>query len=148
MIGKSYILTSLKFEGEIELFYDERDHISAFEIRTELTIEQLTKFFGKFPITIADINFFEQSPGVTILEVPEDLSFDKFWSEWCGKVANKDRTKALWDKMPKKNRVRCMWSLKAYKRYVDRNSNWYNPQYPDSYISGKKLGYLNDWNKM
>jgi hypothetical protein len=148
MIGKSYILTSTKFEGEIELVYDEREQISAFEIRTELTHQQLINFFGKFPITIADIKYLEQSPVITILEVPEDLSFERFWSEWCGKQANRERAKVLYDKMPKKDKVRCIWSLKAYKRYIDRNSNWYNPQYPDSYLSAKKSGWLNDWNKM
>lgn len=148
MIGKSYIMTSDKFEGEIELVYDERDKISAFEIRTDLRDEQLERFFGRFPITVDDVKNFEKSPGVTVLEVPEDLSFDKFWAEWCGKAANKERSKSMWDKLPKKHKVRCIWSLKAYKRYIDRNSSWYNPQYPDSYLSTKKPGWLNDWNKM
>ncbi|HUM50467.1 MAG TPA: hypothetical protein PK431_01585 [Chitinophagales bacterium] len=148
MIGKSYILTSTKFDGEIELVYDERDNISGFEIRTELSHQQLINFFGKFPITIPDIKYLKESAVITILEVPEDLSFDNFWKQWCGKQANKERASLLWQKMPKKNKTRCMWSLKAYKRYIDRNASWYNTMYPDSYLSPRNPAYLNDYNKM
>lgn len=148
MIGKGYILTSPKFQGEIEILYDENDLITAFEIRAELSLDQLTRFFGRFPITEADIKRFEASPDVTVLLVPEDLSFSKFWAEWPGKSANKERAQLLWDKLAKKNKVRCLWSLRAYKRYIDRNCSWYSPQYPDTYLSARKPGWLNEWNKM
>lgn len=148
MIGKSYIITSTKFDGEIEIVYDEAGSVCGFELRTQLNIEQLTKFFGKFPITENDIERYKKSNDANIYEVPEDLSFDTFWLNWCGKQANKERAKILWDKLPKKDKVRCMWSLKAYKRYMERNAHWYNPQYPDSYLSAKKAGWLNDYNKM
>lgn len=148
MIGKSYILTGANFDGEIEFVYDEKNRISAFEIRADLSDVGINRIFEKFPITIDGIAFFEKLPNITILEVPEDLSFDTFWENWCGKQANKERAKLLWDKMPKKNKVRCLWSLKAYKRYIERNAHWYNSMYPDSYLSARKPAWLNDYNKM
>lgn len=148
MIGKAYIITSTKFDGEIELIYDEAKNIQAFELRTELTEEQLTNFFGRFPITIKDVELYKNAKNTKVYEVPEDLSFETFWQNWCGKIANKERAKLLWDKMSKKNKVRCLWSLKPYKRYIDRNSHWYNSMYPDSYLSPRKPAYLNDYNNM
>lgn len=148
MIGKSYIITSQRFAGEIELVYDQSNNICGFELRTELTPEQLRNFFRHFPITVADVDIYKKSNTTSVYEVPEDLSFDRFWENWPGKQANKERAKTIWDKMSKKDKVRCMWSLKAYKRYIDRNAHWYNPQYPDSYLSPRKPGWLNDFNIM
>ena len=148
IIGKGYIITSINFAGEIELVYGADCSICSFELRTDLTAEQLSRFFSRFPVNEAEIENYKKAKNTTVYEIPEDFSFDAFWCNWCGKQANKERAKLLWDKMAKKNKVSCMWSLKPYKRYCERNAHWYNPMYPDSYLSPRKPGYLNDYNKM
>lgn len=147
---KKYIITHENFNGELEFRYDPAGLVYNVDVRAELTIPQAQFIFQTMPVEAATLPAWAQTNGFEAKEIPADLSFASWWAMWCnagGVQANKKRAQALYEKLSKANQVKAIWSLKSYKRFLQR-CTWISPQYPDTYLSHRKPGYENDWDKM
>ncbi|MFN4249286.1 MAG: hypothetical protein ACK4EY_16280 [Flavipsychrobacter sp.] len=140
---KNYIVTSEEVVGEIEIRYDDRGLFYGIIIRAELEPTTLHWVVSNIPITASKINVWQQH--FTVLEVPNDISFEAFWHNWPEEKIDRKRAENVWKRMSLKDKTRAIWVLGAYKRYCQRNP-YKSPKSPAAWLNEKK--YENDYNKM
>ncbi len=148
---KKYIVTHANFIGELEFRYNPEGVIYNIDVRAAITLEQTSFIMQNVPVKEDMLQQWAKANEFVALEIPLNISYDTaFWPGWVGAggvQANKERGKKLYEPKSVAIKVKACWSLKAYRRFLQRNS-WISPQYPDTYLSNRKPGYENDWDKM
>src|ERR1700748_1607572 len=94
---KKYILTSPKFQGQVTYGYNDDGDIVFYnnEILDAVVVKWMKRFM---PIDAAELERFRDKVSATIVEVPEDLSFERFWAVYDKKI-NRKRAEPLFDKL-------------------------------------------------
>jgi hypothetical protein len=82
---------------------------------------------------------------IQIKEEDFDISLEDFEREYPYS-RNYHLLKALWPKLPKKEKVLAYFAAIQYRKYCERNAHWYKPKIAETWI--KKQEYKNDWRKM
>lgn len=100
MKGKKFIVTSDKFEGEVIYEYNLNGNLVMFNMNISKTaINTAMFFYTKLPYNLNLMEvWLKQSKGFTVKEIPTDLSFERFWSEY-GKHGTKSVSKKRYDKL-------------------------------------------------
>jgi len=132
---KSFILTHEKIDGEIEVQYDDRGALCLLELRCELDTEQYGKWIGLIPWIETALAVVKAAKFV-VKEIPEDLSFERFWKVWCGAKRNRSRAEKIWKRLSKADKVKVFAVIPAYKRFCTQN-NWKNDKYPDTWLNDR-----------
>ncbi len=139
------ILTSHKFEGEIEVIYDSAGLLVYLDMRrskmTELQIIHLKHHLrAKYSENKSDWDEMFK----TFTFVPKDykIPFDMFWNEY-GKKINLLRAEKVWNRLSESNKVKAYLGLKAYLKYCTDNVSWYNKLDPENYL--KNQSWTNEW---
>ena len=98
-----FIFTSDKFDGEIELHYDENQLLANFDIRAELSDVQHIWLLRRFPRDLFELyKLPEINPNIKITQLEEEITFEMFWNRYNEKaLSSKKRTLAIWNKMRK-----------------------------------------------
>lgn len=143
---RTFLFTSDKFGGELELSFAPDGVLHRIENRSDMIEKQIIWLLRNMPVMIEPFLAWVKAIGMPTVEVPQDLSFDAFWAVWPGVVANKAKALKLWEKMSRSEKVQCLYSCPAYKRYCSRCKSWYQPKYPDGYLHNKM--YENEWDKL
>ena len=112
---KKYILTSPKFTGQVIFGYDENGHLVFYhnEIPDKVVIVWMKRYLPLDEAALAD---FKTKIRATIVEVPEDLSFDRFWNFYDKKI-NRKRAEPLFEKLNAAEKIQAIVRVKAYKDY-------------------------------
>ncbi len=130
---KKYLLTSSKFEGEIELMYNTEGFLIFYHYRAKMTTVQFTHFLENMPIGLANLKYMgSKSESLKIEELPVEITFDAFYDAYALK-RNAKRAKEVWDKMSAKNRYEAFVFINKYKART-KNDN-VAMRYPDTYLS-------------
>lgn len=135
---KTYFLTSTRFKGQILFKYHLNGGLEAFEIQAELTEVQRTWLYNNFPLLDADLFLIAKAKGSTmqVNEVPEDLSFERFWKTYKHKVGKMDRAKKLWESLSTGEKASALNYIPKYDLFLDRTL--INKCYPETYLSQKR----------
>lgn len=133
-----YIITSRKFVGEIEVKFNSQSYICAFDIRAQLTGEQINYFLNNLPIREEGIDVFK-SDTVTIKMLPDDLTFESFWKRYDYKVGHKKKAEKMWERMSDAERMKAIEWLKNYDTQLKFTG--VAKMYPETYLLQKR--YLN-----
>lgn len=135
---KNYLLTSSRFKGQILFKYHLNGGLEAFEIQAELTEVQRTWLYHNFPLIDADLMHIAKAKGSTmkVVEVPADLSFEKFWKTYRHKVGKLERAKKLWEALPEAEKVSALNYIPTYDLFLDKTL--INKCYPETYLSQKR----------
>ena len=141
---RRFLLTNSKFKGQVELVYNIDGHIQRIDLsETDMTVEQRYGAVCKVPLTIHHLeNKVGLHESTIVVEAEFEVSFEEFWREYPYK-RNRHLAEAYWQKMDKTSQVLAWIAAKAYRKYCEKNSKWYNPQIAETWL--KKKEYQNQW---
>ena len=106
----TYLLTSDKWSGEVELIYNEQGYLVEFKNRSHMSDEQLRWFMNHTPNTISLLKALVANTSAKITLVPQTaITFAMFWERYDDRTnSSRKRTEAKWNRMNKSEQ------LKAY----------------------------------
>ncbi len=144
---KNYILLSNKFEGYVVYGFNVAGYLVHFENctlnmtikQTEYTLQSLGQC-----LVIDEFGKWVKNNGFKIVKVEEDLSFERFWLEYDN-PRDKFKCEPLWKWLPDAHKQYVFHNIKAYKRYMKKNKDWYNQLLPETYL---KNSWRSEWDKI
>jgi hypothetical protein len=140
-----YIITSPKFDGEINVLYGEDNRLLHIDfLKCTLTDEQITYFKGRLPVAYSE-NFggaFGTS-NLTVVKEGYRITFDQWWDRY-GLKRNRPRSEKLWNKLNIGQQVDAYFRIAQYERHLSLNS-WKTKADPDTYLRNKY--WESDWTK-
>lgn len=139
---KKYILTSPKFKGQVTFGYDHNGDIVFYsnEIADEVVVKWMKRFL---PVDEDALEWFKTKVQATIREVPEDLSFDRFWEIYDKKI-NRKRAEPLYDKLTDAEKMLAIVKIKAYFDYCQIKKRGVAD--PEKYL--RERYFETDWYKL
>lgn len=141
---KKFILTSPKFTGEVIFGYNETDRLVYYENTSTMTEHHLDWLLGHLPHASAWIDIIaKKAPGARIVEVPEDLTFDRFWIAYDKKI-NRKRAEPLFEKLNAAAKMQAIVRIKAYQEYCHYKQRGIAD--PEKYLRDRF--FETDWNKV
>ena len=110
---KKFILTSPKFAGQVTFGYDRNGDLVFYnnEIPDEVVVKWMKRYL---PVDSHELEAFKSKVQATIVEVPEDLSFERFWNAYAIKH-NRKRAEPLYEKLSEANKLAAIITIKAYQ---------------------------------
>lgn len=138
MTGKKYILTSEHFKGEITFEYNLKGFLKAVKVGE---VKGMSKsifdwLWANLPTSTQMIEEYKKTAGnFKISEVPVDLSFERFWSEYNNKVGKKKMTENAWNKLSQKDKIAALLYIEKLRR-TKRQDGTQMP-YPSTYLNQK-----------
>jgi hypothetical protein len=138
------LLISSKFDGEIELRYDERGILVKYENRAMLDDEMLLFFMENFPRHQTTLQrMVELSKTLRVKEVPVDISFTSFLERYNRKI-NRKRCEPLYEKLDESEKVKCIMAIKQYDFFVQLHNR--AKMDPENWL--KRYGWETEWSKI
>lgn len=134
---KRYLLTSPKWEGEIEIVYNDLDLLISIDInRANLAEKQQIYFLRDLPRELYELEKLrEKSPHLVITEVNQDVTFDMFWNAYDDKVrSSKKRALSAWNKLSKIDKHKAYRFIMRYKQSLYAGTN---PKYAETYLNAE-----------
>lgn len=142
---KHILIYSAKFTGQIALKYDDAGMLISFDATgAQMTNNQLVAFHQRMPFTISWLYSLVDRTGVTVEEIPEDLTFDRFWEAYDRKI-NRLRCEPLWKKLSDAEKMQALRSLAPYEAYLQR-TGYRSKADPEGFL--KKKMFTTDWKSL
>jgi len=141
-IKKKFLLTSINFEGQITFGYNDEGYLVYYLNESDQSEMQLRNFLALLPRVEEEFYKITNIPTVTVVKVPIDLSFDRFWEIQLKKI-NKLRCIPIYNKLKDKDRIDAIAQYVPYTVYCNKNSRGIVD--PENYL--KKEYFKNDWKK-
>lgn len=137
MNGKKYILTSTFIKGEIVFKYNLKGYLSSVEIAASgLSLEIFNWIWNHLPKTTKEIaEYIAKAKNFTIQEIPEDLSFERFWIEYGHKVGKKTMTQNAWKRLSQADKIACLLYIPKLRKI--KASEGTQMPYPSTYLNQK-----------
>lgn len=148
---KKFIITSPKFNGEINVLYGLPDGPMPGKLqfidfmKCDLNEEQIHYFKSKLPAFYTDklAEAFGKSD-LSIMESGYRVTFEQFWERYANKK-NRLRAEKQWNKLSEADQVNAFFKFYLYDRYCKINATWYNKALPETYLADRF--WENDWSK-
>ncbi|WP_320053958.1 hypothetical protein [uncultured Acetobacteroides sp.] len=138
------LLVSSKFDGEIELRYDENGVLEKFENRAKLEPAMLKWFLDYFPLTTGVLTWMiDNTKTLRLKDVPIDITFASFWERYNRKI-NRKRCEPLYDKLDESEKVKCIMAIKQYDFFVQLHNR--AKMDPENWL--KRYGWETEWSKI
>ena len=109
-------LTSLRFEGHVELKFNDEDRFIAIDfIESGVNVEQQKWILQSLPSNVHALGMYDKyKDSMTVTEIIQNITFEIFWERYNDKISSsKKKSAARWNKMPAAEQA------KAY-RYIGR----------------------------
>lgn len=131
---KKFILTSPKFNGEINVIYGIDTKLLMIDFgKADLTEEQIVFFKKAVPVFTTHLDAFSTMSKLTVLEEGYTITFEMWWERYNLKH-NKARCLAIWNsKLSEADQVNAFYKLGTYERHLALNS-WKTKADPDTYL--------------
>lgn len=113
---KKYVLTSPKFNGQVTFGYDQGGDLVFYN--NEIPDAAVVKFMKNFlPLDSAEFARFKgKIKHAVITEVPEDLTFERFWNAYDKKI-NRKRAEPIYEKLSDADRTMAIMRITSYQEY-------------------------------
>lgn len=140
---RRFIITSVKFSGEAEIFYDDKGTLCKIDaMPTNMSKETIDAFKRAVPACIDTLLQGKTfSTGTTIIEADYEITFDMFWRQYNKKI-NKVRCILLFGKLNKTEQIKAFVGIKEYDRYLKKEI-WRSKADPETYLRNKY--WLNEY---
>jgi len=138
MTGKKYILTSEHFKGEIVFKYNLKGFLQVVDLSGVSGLKMaIFNWVWDNPLKTADeLNeYLEKAGNFKITEIPEDLSFERFWIEYGHKVGKKTMTLNAWKKLSQADKIAALIYIKKLKDIKKKDGT--QMPYPQTYLNQK-----------
>ncbi|MDP1708277.1 MAG: hypothetical protein Q8L89_04340 [Gammaproteobacteria bacterium] len=126
-----YILTSVRTGNEIDVTYDDAGRLWAVGLSGTYTDDEHVRTWGIMPLSIGAMRQLVIK-GVTIREVPADLTFETFYGKYAYKV-DRAAAEAAWGKLKDSDRMAALEGIAKYERWLGQKGT--AKLYPVRYIS-------------
>lgn len=113
---KRYLITHPRFNGEVEVIYQEGRLIHVSFVGCNMSIEDMNtfvKYINADETKLAD--GFGKATSIVAADV--EITFDMFWKSYQKKI-NRARCMLLWDKMNTMQRAQAYTGIRAYNKYL------------------------------
>jgi hypothetical protein len=138
MIVNKYIITSAEYEGEVVFGYHPTSKLLyGFYVKAELTAEQHLFFMQHMKPVEDEFKQHFANSNMQVKQIPPDLSFERFWSEYGYKVGNKNKAKDLWNKLSHIDKIKALEGIKIYKLWLSKRHQ--DMIYAERYISQRRF---------
>lgn len=143
---RRFIITSPKYAGAAELFYNEKGTLSKIDLsQTNMDEFTVQHFKNSVPATVIMlVNGKGFSKETTIVEGDLNVTFELFWQDYP-LHRNRYKVEQIWIKLSKTDQVKAFYNLHSYKQYLSKN-NWLTPMIADRYLRNKE--FETEWNKL
>lgn len=134
---RKYLLTSPKWEGEIEVVYNDFNLMVSIDIsRADLAEKQQIYFLRDLPRELAELERLKQkSPSLVVIEVPQEITFEMFWNRYDDKVrSSRKRTEKAWSRLAKADQVKAYMYIQRYRQSLYAGTN---PKYAETYLNAE-----------
>jgi hypothetical protein len=141
---RRFLVTSPKFTGAAEIVYDSAGVLCMIDItQAQMDPETIWSFKKATPVMEAQLAqaFGEQT---VIVEADFEVSFSLFWKDYP-LHRNRYKVEKIWSQLGKADQVKAFYSLKAYKRYLNK-ATWQTPMIADRYLRDRE--FETEWNKI
>lgn len=138
MTGKKYILTSEHFKGEITFEYNLKGYLKMVKVGevSGMSKSIFNWLWSNLPTSTLMIEEYKRKAGnFKIDEVPVDLSFERFWTEYDQKVGKKTMTENAWKKLSQKDKIAAL--LYVGKLRDKKRLDGTQMPYPSTYLNQK-----------
>jgi len=130
-----YLIEFTRFEASIIAEYDESGRIIKAEINYGgMDNNQIIFLWRHFPGSIDRAMTYKTVQGVSITEVAEDLSFERFWLEYDHKVGNKGRAEKLWKALKDPDKIKALKNIQTYTQWLVQRPG-IEKKYPETYLN-------------
>lgn len=133
---KRFLISSPKFTGEAELFYNTDGILCKIDC-TETSMDEntITRFKNSVPAGLSKLQE-SFSPTTVIVEADFEVTFDMFWKKYDKKI-NKSRCIMLWCKLSKSMQVLAFYGITPYYKFLKKEGEWRKPVDPENYLRNK-----------
>lgn len=115
---KQYIVKGQQ-GNEFALIYNKEGVLCEFRAGAGIGTAALQWMLHHLPKGIGELKaLHQQSKGMEVTEIPMDLTFERFWTEYDHKIGSKGRAQKLWEKMSDSERVDALMAIPLYNRYL------------------------------
>ncbi|MCL2290844.1 MAG: hypothetical protein FWC34_09130 [Bacteroidetes bacterium] len=133
---KIFHITSTRFEGYIELKFDESDKFKGIcFLETNISEDAQKWFLKNIPANVHALGLYKQYDTVTVTEMMQDVTFDMFWKRYDDKLnSSKKKTLIKWNRMRETERV------KAYRfigKYFSSIPDGTRKKYAETYLNAE-----------
>lgn len=139
LLPSKYQLASKKFDGFINLEYNDNGVMTKFEVVNDIPDEAIIAILMRIPLKNESgvMEAFMKGSSAVITPIKEDLSFDRFWIEYDNKVGNKKRAEKLWTELSEQNKLLALKYIKRYDSLL-KIQNGIAKLYPETYLNQKR----------
>jgi hypothetical protein len=133
---KTYLLTSTKWAGEIELRYDDGGWLTGYDYRAELSEEQRAWFLNYMPRRLIDLQpMVKTTHTAKLTEMPEkEVTFGMFWERYDdAATSSRKRTLKKWEKMAKSEQIKAYRHIYTYFAAISRGNT--RKKYAETYLN-------------
>jgi hypothetical protein len=152
---RQFLITAAAFNGQARLIYDDDGIlITVDSSETDMPPDARKWLFKHVPIyelgnaDSADISlndFKGKLKQAQIIESDFEVSLDDFTRQYPYK-RNSHLIPDIWKKMSTSDQVKAVFAAKEYRKYCDRNKQWYKSKIAATWLKDKE--YLNDWKNL
>lgn len=139
-------ITNPKYTGEIEVLFNNGSMVKL--DFANAVIDDDIKYSFKRVVPVVLENFLQGkwcSNDTIIVEGAFNVELKDFTRNYPYQ-RNMHLLPPIWDKMPMADKIIAVQAATPYRKFCDKNKNWYTPKIAASWLKNKE--YLNDWNKM
>lgn len=136
---KTFIITSEKFEGEIEFKYNHTGQLVSYDNRTNFDTAQHDWLLKNMPTNLlTDLKPVTGLMHGKITEVKVELTFEQFWKQYfAGREkdnSSKKRTEVKWNRMNRADQAKAYAYINTY---LGRIPFGVRPKYAETYLNSE-----------
>lgn len=112
-------------------------YLESVDILTKINEEQIRWFWSWMAFEENEfLTKVKRTPKVVAYQVQDDLSFERFWTEYAYKVGKKDRCERLWNLMNDAEKTACLASIKRYNFWLTTKT--IDKAFPSTFLAQKR----------
>jgi hypothetical protein len=131
-----YLIEFTRFNASAQVEYSEGYLHSLVFDKGGLSEEHIKSFYLQVPWREIHVKEkWAKVQNVRVSDIPEDLSFERFWEQYDHKLCKKERAKGIWNKMPDAERLKALNYIARYDQWLSAGT--IAKRYADTYLNTK-----------
>lgn len=149
-----YTITFTSYpDNSIDIIYNSSNTLIKFDAThaQDLTDKQIMWMYSQVPTLLTNVElqlkeFIKKANDkIVIVQADIDTHFDTFWQAYDYK-RNRKQAEAVFTKLSHADKVKAIYSSKAYHAYRRRKGDWLEQMLPDTYLRNRQFD--TDWGKL
>lgn len=130
-----YLIELTRFEASFLVEYNLDGSLLSIKANNgEAPLKILKFFWTNAPYHIMGIEWYKRQKNVKVTLVPEDLSFDRFWSMYNHKHGKKSKCERLWLSLSEEEQLKVLLHIPLYDKHLAQNPS-IAKKYPETYLN-------------